>query len=126
MLFILLSENSLDFLVHQEINFQFISSPVLTDFFLIDEIQSEVGFYLIQKVGHILGFGVLYLFLFYSFKNSRIAFSVSFLFAFVTEVLQLFFNRTGRLTDLGIDLIGILIAYWVMEKKKQATNRIKT
>lgn len=118
MLFLLLNENSLDFIIHQEINFQFNSSPVLTDFFLIDKIQSEISFYMLQKLGHVLGFGVLYILLSYSFKNSRLAFRLSFLFAFVTEVLQLYFNRTGRLTDVGIDLIGILLAYWMIKKKE--------
>lgn len=118
MLIFLLNENSRDLFLHQEINFQFNRSPMLSDFFLIDEIQSEIRFYMIQKVGHVLGFGVLYLFLLHSLKNSRLAFLLSFLFAFATEVLQLYFNRTGRLTDVGINVIGIMIACWMMKKRK--------
>ena len=66
---------------------------------------------MIQKTAHVIGFGLLYMLLLRGFNNIKVAFVISGLYAFTTEFLQLFFNRSGRLIDVGIDLVGIYLAY---------------
>ncbi|WP_269049808.1 VanZ family protein [Sporosarcina sp. G11-34] len=91
--------------------FKFESAPLFSDLFIISDIHLTSEFYLIQKIGHMAAFGLLYLFLFHWIKKPRLAFFCCGLFAFTTEVLQLYFNRNGRLFDVGIDLVGIFLAY---------------
>ena len=99
------------FLYQQAVSFKINSSPVFTDLFIIGDIPLTSGFYLIQKTAHIIGFGLLYILLLRGFNNMKIAFAVSGLYAFLTELLQLYFHRSGRLFDVGIDLVGIYLAY---------------
>jgi hypothetical protein len=45
-----------------------------------------------------------------AFKDHRLAIALCSLFAFFTEVLQLFFERSGRLVDVFIYIDGIYTA----------------
>ncbi|QUW24048.1 VanZ family protein [Sporosarcina sp. Marseille-Q4063] len=99
------------FLYQQIVSFKIDSSPVFGDLFIIGDIPLTSGFYLIQKTAHVLGFGLLYILLLRGFNNMKIAFVISGSYALVTEVLQLYFSRSGRLFDVGIDLAGIYLAY---------------
>lgn len=99
------------FLYQQVVSFKIDSSPVFADLFIIGDIPLTSGFYLIQKTAHVLGFGLLYILLLRGFNNMKIAFVISGSYAFLTEVLQLYFSRSGRLVDVGIDLMGICLAY---------------
>ncbi len=99
------------FLYNQVVSFKINPSPVFADLFIIGDIPLTSGFYLIQKTAHVLGFGVLYILLLRGFNNMKIAFVVSGSYALLTEVLQLYFSRSGRLFDVGIDLVGIYLAY---------------
>ena len=99
------------FLYQQAVSFRIDHSPVFSDLFIIGDIPLTSGFYLIQKAAHIIGFGLLYILLLRGFNNIKIAFVVSGLYAFTTEFLQLYFHRSGRLFDVGIDLVGIYLSY---------------
>ena len=99
------------FLYQQVVSFKIDPSPVFSDLFIIGDIPLTSGFYLIQKTAHIIGFGLLYILLLRGFNNMKVAFVLSGSYAFVTELVQLYFHRSGRLFDVGIDLVGICLAY---------------
>ncbi|WP_172370109.1 VanZ family protein [Sporosarcina jiandibaonis] len=103
------------FLYRQVISFKIDSSPVFIDMFIIGDIPWTSGFYWIQKTAHVLGFGLLYILLLRGFNNMKFAFVISGSYAFITEVLQLYFYRSGRLVDVGIDLVGIYLSYLLYE-----------
>ncbi|CAM3229855.1 VanZ family protein [Filibacter tadaridae] len=107
------TSNAHDFLYHQIVNFTFVSAPSFSDLLIVSDINLTSEFYLIQKMGHLASFGLLYFFLFSWIKKPGTAFLYCGLFACSTEVLQLYFKRNGRLFDVGIDLAGICIAYLI-------------
>lgn len=113
------------FLYEQTVSFNINLSPFFLDLFLVEDISLTSSFYLIQKVGHLSVFGLLYIFLLRGFNNVKTALLVSITFAFATEIAQLYFNRTGRLVDVAIDLIGIFLAYY-LSKKIAGTPRLET
>jgi VanZ family protein len=66
--------------------------------------------FLFQKSGHVFAFFILTALLQTKFQSKRFILFLAVSYASLTEILQLFFSRDGRLFDIGIDLIGILIA----------------
>ncbi|WP_260858166.1 VanZ family protein [Bacillus sp. FJAT-22090] len=101
------------FWYEQVVQFSFEASPNFMDLLITSDIELTSQFYIIQKTGHMLTFALLYSLYFYWWKRAGIAFLVTSLFAIFTEILQLYFNRNGRLFDVGIDLVGIIIAYYL-------------
>jgi len=98
------------FLYELEVSFHLESAPNLYDLLILSDIQFESNFYLLQKIGHFLSFGVLYGLFVTWIKRPGLAFVLCGVFALFTEILQLFFGRNGRLFDVGIDLLGIFLA----------------
>ncbi|MEH7307872.1 VanZ family protein [Neobacillus drentensis] len=66
--------------------------------------------FLLQKCGHALAFLILTILLQTKFRSKAFILVLAISFASLTEILQLYFARDGRISDIGIDLIGILIA----------------
>ncbi|SDD99984.1 VanZ like family protein [Bhargavaea beijingensis] len=99
------------FLYEREVSFHLESEPNLYDLLILSDIHFESDFYLLQKIGHFLSFGVLYGLLVTWIKRPGLVFVLCGIFALFTEVLQLFFGRSGRLFDVGIDLMGVILAY---------------
>lgn len=88
-------------------NFHLLLNPDFKDLFKLD-FKSTSG-YIFQKIGHFIGFSILSLLHFWrNSKNVRNSIIFSVVFAMLTEILQLFFGRDGRLYDILIDSIGIL------------------
>lgn len=110
------------FLYEQAISFHLDLSPNLKDLLITHDIHLHKEFYIIQKVGHISAFGLLYFLLLATIKRLGHAFILCSLFAFSTEILQLFFHRNGRLFDVGVDLIGILIAFFICKSLIKNSN----
>ncbi|MGM0902894.1 MAG: VanZ family protein [Bacillota bacterium] len=82
--------------------------------------------FVIRKVGHILVFfllSVLFVITYHSICN---AFFISFLFGFLTEFVQLFFSRGGRLFDVWIDGIGVVIGVVCSFLMIQILEMVKT
>ncbi len=102
------------FLFDQIIGFSFNATPHLADLFIVNDIDFTYPFYSIQKAGHFLSFALLYVLLYNWLKNRSLAVGLAIGFAVFTEVLQLFFERDGRLFDALIDTVGILLAYVVV------------
>lgn len=111
---ILLATNNYNFqslLFAQEIDFNIRLFPNLSDLFITSDIHLQSKTYVFQKIGHALSFGILFLLLARTLADNRKAIILASLFAFFTEFLQLFFERSGRLFDVLIDIGGIYLAY---------------
>ncbi|SER70657.1 VanZ family protein [Psychrobacillus sp. OK032] len=105
--------NSYTFLYDQVVQFSLETSPNYLDLLITGDIAFTSQFYIMQKIGHMLTFALLYILYFRWWKRVGFALLVTSVFAVFTEILQLYFNRSGRLYDIGIDLLGIMIAYFV-------------
>lgn len=98
------------FLFDQEVRFSFTTTPEFGDLLIVDDIDFTDDFYLLQKTGHFFSFALLYVLVFTWLKSRRKAFYICAAFAVFTEVLQLYFERDGRLFDVLIDVLGALLA----------------
>ncbi|SER69181.1 VanZ family protein [Psychrobacillus sp. OK032] len=101
------------FLYDQIVQFSFEPSPNYLDLLITSDIELSSQFYILQKTGHMLTFALLYTLYFRWWKRVGFALFVTSGFAVFTEILQLYFNRNGRFVDVGIDFLGIMIAYFV-------------
>lgn len=106
----------------REIEFTFQGSPDLSMFF--SKIPVLTDGFVIQKMGHILAFLFLAIIVYSCFQSYYITFCVCVFYGFITEFLQLYFSRGGRLFDVGIDAVGVLIGIFytviVMHLKRNA------
>ncbi|MDS9472627.1 VanZ family protein [Sporosarcina pasteurii] len=101
------------FLYYQKVSFKLNASPIFSDLLITSDIHLNSKFYLTQKLGHISAFGFLYFLLYLWIRKPNKAFVICTLFALSTEIIQLYFGRNGRLYDVGIDMIGVGLAYLV-------------
>lgn len=80
-----------------------------------------------RKIGHFFGFFILAI-LSSSFGKYKSAFFFSIVYAALTEILQLFFFRGGRIYDIANDSAGILFAYiiclFLLRKSTRRTSYI--
>ncbi|WP_442596438.1 VanZ family protein [Neobacillus sp. D3-1R] len=112
-----------DLLEHQQISFHWTFTPSFEE--LLYPLPTEDNpYFTLQKIGHALSFFILALLVMARFPSKIQAFILCFSYAVLTEILQLFFMRDGRLFDIGFDSIGILSAIilmhlvWKITKKK--------
>lgn len=106
--------NSLEFLFHfGSVTFHWNPNPDYKSFFLFNDITLIHPFFIIVKLGHFFGFLLMDLLLLLLVSNKKYAFTISIIFAFITEFFQLFFERDGRLYDFIIDTLGIISAYYL-------------
>ncbi len=98
-----------DLVQYGVIRFQWSGQPQFEMFLspLPDDLSRGI---IIQKVGHVITFHLLTLLLLLKFRSKINILLLAASFASLTEILQLYFTRSGRLVDIGLDLIGILIA----------------
>lgn len=103
------------------INFQFNPSPDWSELFNMD-LQWKSTDWIMRKIGHFFGFFILAL-LASGFGKSRITFHLCVLYAALTEILQLFFFRGGRIYDVINDVLGIGLAYLICAIYRRNENR---
>lgn len=113
------------FLYDQKVGFSFDLTPDLFEFLSFDDIDFSDSFYIIQKTGHFLSFALLYVLVLHWLKKKEKAFMATTAFALFTEILQLFFERDGRLFDAGIDVLGILLAYSIYKMAAASKAPVK-
>ena len=99
------------FIYQQYVNFNFQSDVNFRNLFIISDFQLTSTFFLFQKIGHFAGFALLFFFLFNWIKTYRVSIVLCVIFALLTEILQLYFNRNGRFYDVGVDVIGLVAGY---------------
>ncbi|OLS33986.1 VanZ family protein [Bacillus sp. MRMR6] len=92
-----------------QIQFQWNHQPNFAQLLLPLPVEISKSF-LLQKFGHIFVFMMLTLMLQTKYKSKRTALIIALSFSVITELLQLFFHRDGRIFDIGFDTIGILVA----------------
>jgi VanZ family protein len=63
-----------------------------------------------RKLGHSLSFFILSLLILFVTLSKQKMLVISLFYSIATEVLQLFFNRGGRLFDIGFDGLGVAAA----------------
>lgn len=90
------------------LRFRWDGHPTYSDFLSPLPYDLSKGF-LLQKLGHIVVFHVLTVLLLMRFRSQVIILAIAVSFAALTELLQLYFNRGGRVFDIGFDLLGILL-----------------
>lgn len=94
---------------YQIVDFQFNPNPDWSELLMLD-LQWTSHDWVQRKIGHFIGFFILAL-LASNFGKNKSAFLLSIFYAALTEILQLFFLRGGRLFDIANDSAGILFAY---------------
>lgn len=91
------------------VDFHFNPSPDWSELLKLD-FQWTSHDWVQRKIGHFFGFFVLAI-LASNFGKYKSAFFFAIIYASMTEVLQLFFFRGGRIYDVVNDSAGILFAY---------------
>jgi VanZ family protein len=115
------------FLQQGIIAFSWSREPNLYEFLYPLPTSPDIAF-ISRKMGHALSFFILSILSFSLFLSIKKMLTISLLYAVITEVLQLFFHRGGRLFDIGFDGIGILAAllivasFKVINKKSPTSN----
>ncbi|MFC3210725.1 MULTISPECIES: VanZ family protein [Planomicrobium] len=110
-LVVMTTSNAEAFLYNQILHYELDLSPNFIDLFRLNDVALTDNFYLIQKLGHLLSFGILYMLLYNWLHTHSKALWYCIAFAISSEIIQLFFERNGRIFDMGVDFIGILLAY---------------
>lgn len=88
--------------------------PNFMDLFNFSDISLRSRYWWLAKIGHLIGFALLDFFLFLLIRSKRTTLIITVTFAIVTEVVQLYFYRDGRLYDICIDSLGALLAYFFL------------
>jgi VanZ family protein len=94
------------------IQFLFNSHPNYSDFFKFDLTHIHPKWVLV-KFGHFAGFGIMDILIFNLIRKHKSALLIAIFFASSTEIFQLYFNRDGRLYDVIIDSLGVILSYFV-------------
>lgn len=95
--------------------FVWVPSPDLLSFFNFNDFTAFHPEFIKVKLGHFIGFAILDLLLFNLLKSHKYSIGISITFAFITEFVQLFFGRDGRLYDLAIDSLGISSVFFIVK-----------
>jgi VanZ family protein len=104
--------------------FKWQAEPVMSEFLAPVPPLSEE--FVLRKVGHILVFFLLSLLFVLAYQSIWNAFFICFLFGFLTEFVQLFFSRGGRLFDVWIDGVGVMVGLVGTHLMIQAIERVKS
>jgi VanZ family protein len=91
------------------VRFVWDSQPVFDQF--LESLPGRISTdFLLQKLGHIGAFFILTSLLQTKLKPRWVSLIIAAAYAGLTEILQLFFTRDGRLFDIGFDMIGVMLA----------------
>ncbi|WP_409252182.1 VanZ family protein [Bacillus sp. SCS-153A] len=110
LLFVLACTASLtDLIEHGQVKFAVDTKPDFYSFFEFRSFDYSHPLYIGQKSGHAISFFMLAALLMTFYNSLKAVFYVTWSFAFFTEIIQLFFSRTGCLVDVIIDISGVLL-----------------
>ncbi|WP_409348222.1 VanZ family protein [Paenibacillus gyeongsangnamensis] len=117
-LFIFTCNISLHALLNDKILFIINPHPKYRDLFIYLDYNLVHPYWIIVKLGHVIGFAIMDFLLFWWTRKRTYAALLTITLALLTEILQLFFNRDGRIYDVVIDSVGILISYYASKLHK--------
>ncbi|WP_274651591.1 VanZ family protein [Paenibacillus humicola] len=103
------------FLRTRVVHFIYNPHPNFREFFELRDINSIHHEWIAVKVGHLVGFFILDLLLYNLTRRKGVSLALAVFFALATEIFQLYFNRDGRLYDVAIDSLGILLSSLVIQ-----------
>lgn len=109
------TENLEQLLNFKSLGFHWVTNPNFRSFFYFYDLTLIHQNFIVIKLGHFTGFAIMDLLIYRLVRNHKWSVSISILFALLTELLQLFFGRDGRLYDLLIDSFGILSVYFLLK-----------
>ncbi|MEH7074906.1 VanZ family protein [Neobacillus drentensis] len=96
---------------------KWVSNPNFMSFFNFHDITLIHSEFIKIKLGHFIGFAIMDYLLFNLLRNHKYSIGLSTIFAFLTEFLQLFFDRDGRFYDLVIDSLGIISVFFILKER---------
>lgn len=104
-----------------EVHFEWQGNPAFEDL-LLPWPSGADGNFAVQKAGHAIAFFILTcgLLKILPYTNAAV---FSALYALATEVLQLYFSRSGRLLDVWVDCLGIALAVVFLMVIRYITRR---
>ncbi|TFB14209.1 VanZ family protein [Filobacillus milosensis] len=106
LMFVMLFTASLsDLLKYNVLDFQFVLQPEF-EFFKAYWLREDL---IVRKIGHFCIFALLFLHIFYLSNHVQRAVMLSLLVALLSEVLQPYFSRDGRMMDVLINSAGVLM-----------------
>lgn len=119
------TESMEQFLQQGVISFSWSKHPNMSEFFYPLPTTFDTTF-IHRKLGHALSFFILSILIFKLFLSKRKMLAISLFYAGLTEVLQLFFQRGGRLFDIGFDGIGVIAALIIVASIKLVQEKSLT
>jgi hypothetical protein len=120
MLVFLLTSDIQALLEHGAIDIQMTKNPDFM-FFEIYEMRANV---VIQKIDHLIMFGIWLLSIFLVIKRLKTAVLITLGIALVSEIVQPYFSREGHLLDAGFDSVGVLLMAFFIHIFLVATDGI--
>ncbi|WP_186445522.1 VanZ family protein [Paenibacillus cremeus] len=96
----------------QAIHFSINPHPDFFELFKLD-LRFVHSHWTIIKLGHFIGFAIMDALLWNMTRKRGASALLSIAFAVSTEILQLYFNRDGRIYDMLIDSAGVLASYYI-------------
>ena len=107
------TENVHELILYQQLHFQINPYPDLHTFLAFTGYSFSSPHYITQKIGHGIFFFLFAVLLSRVMQNSIHVIILSIGYAFVTEIAQLYFSRTGCLLDVFYDSLGVLFYCFV-------------
>lgn len=103
---------------HIYVSFNLVMNPDFMEL-LIDDISLRSTVWLTHKAGHFIGFTILYVLILNWLRSTKSSLAISILLAVLSEIIQLYFARDGRISDMIIDSSGILLAWYIFKYRFQ-------
>jgi VanZ family protein len=114
LIFLFTCTESMEQLLQQGlIRFSWSKSPNMTEFWYPLPTTLDTTF-ISRKLGHALSFFILSILIFSVSLSKKKMLAISLLYAVITEMLQLFSHRGGRLFDIGFDALGVVAALTIV------------
>ncbi|UGB30717.1 MULTISPECIES: VanZ family protein [Bacillaceae] len=98
-------------LSQQKVSFHYEPHPAFSSFLHNDLMNLQDLTYRRQKLGHFSYFFFLAILIYWAWRRHSFVFIMTLGAAFLTEIGQLFFSRSGRLLDVGYDMAGVCLFY---------------
>ncbi|AIF44455.1 VanZ family protein [Virgibacillus sp. SK37] len=117
----LFNSNLLTLLEHGNLNINITSQPQFA-FFEVYQLRTEV---VMRKVGHLFMFAMWLLFVFIGVRRLKVAAWIALSLALVTEIIQPYFSRDGRLLDVLFNSAGVLLMAFLIQIFLVAIGNVK-